>query len=81
MKMHIVTVAACSDNGSAITFDSGESLEVHETFQTHITIHNDIVAKSRGEADPADMHMTPEDAGDGNAPPLADKEATVSPTC
>ena len=70
MKMHIVTVTASSDKGSVITFDSGDILEVHETFQTAITIHNDIVAKSRGEGNPADMHMAPEDAVDGNAPPL-----------
>jgi hypothetical protein len=76
MKMHIATVTTNSDNGSVITFDSGVSVEVHETFQMHITIHNDIVAKSRGEADPADMHMAPEDAEDGNAPPSAGDRIT-----
>jgi hypothetical protein len=80
MKMHIVTVTAYSDNGSTITFDSGESLEVHETFPTHITIHNGIVAKSRGEADAADMDIGPEHAADGNALPSAGKESTVVPT-
>ncbi len=67
-KMYIVTMTSSSDNGSVITFDSGEVLELFtELFQTHITIHNDIVAKSRGEADPTDMHMAPEDAGEGGA--------------
>ena len=80
MKMHIVTVTASSDKGSVITFDSGDILEVHETFQTAITIHNDIVAKSRGELDPPDVHMATENARDGNAPPLTGKEANVSST-
>jgi hypothetical protein len=79
-KMHIVTVTAYSDNGNTIKFDSGESLEVQETFPTHITIHNDIVAKSRGEADAADMDIGSEHAADGNALPSAGKESTVLPT-
>ena len=67
-RMHIVTVTSSSENGSVITFDSGEVLElITEHFQTHITIHNDIVAKSRGEADPTDMHMAPQNAGEGGA--------------
>jgi hypothetical protein len=80
MKMHIVTVTAYSDNGSTITFDSGESLEVHETFPAHIIIHNDSVAKSRGEADAADMDIVREHAADGNALPSADTESTEGPT-
>ena len=67
-RMHIVTVTSSSENGSVITFDSGEVLELFtELFQKHITIHNDIVAKSRGEADPTDMHMAHDAAGEGLA--------------
>ncbi len=67
-RMHIVTVTSSSENGSVITFDSGEVLElITEHFQAHITIHNDIVAKARGEANLTDVDMAHAAAGEGGA--------------
>ncbi len=41
---------------------------------TMISLRNHVES---GEANPADMDIAPDHAGDGNAPPSAGKEATV----
>ena len=69
-RMQIVTVISSSENGSVISFVSGEVLDLMtEDFQDHITIHNDIVAKSRGEAHLTDVEHRSNDAPDEETSP------------